>query len=89
MSAVDDRFYMIENMHGLNASRIVRESHAAAIDMIENICKDEKIDCEFERLDGYLFLSDTDSMSTLEKELEAAERAGWSNVRVRPTPHSC
>ena len=38
------------------ASRLAAESHKAAVDRIEQIVSEEKIDCDFERLDGYLFL---------------------------------
>jgi hypothetical protein len=37
-------------------------------------------DCDFERLDGYLFVPPGDSMDELDKELEAAHRAGLTEV---------
>jgi glycine/D-amino acid oxidase-like deaminating enzyme/nitrite reductase/ring-hydroxylating ferredoxin subunit len=40
----------------------------------------EKIDCDFARLDGYLFLAEGDRVATLERELDAAHRAGLGNV---------
>jgi hypothetical protein len=40
----------------------------------------ERIDCDFERLDGYLFLAQGDKKQTLEDELIAAHRAGLSRV---------
>ena len=55
--AVDDRYYEIERLHGAEGARFVAESHAAAIHRIEAIAAKEEIDCDFERLDGYLFLS--------------------------------
>src|SRR4051812_23145242 len=64
-SAIDDRFYEIERIHGLDGSRIQYESHAAAIDRIEKIVQDEGINCDFERLDGYLFLGEGDKEQTL------------------------
>src|SRR3954471_905776 len=45
-SAIDDRFMEIEKHHGQDGSRIAYESHAAAIDTIERISRDEGIDCE-------------------------------------------
>src|SRR5579871_2580568 len=53
-SAIDDRFIEIERLHGEEGSRLAYESHAAAIDMIERIACDEKIDCEFARVNAYL-----------------------------------
>src|SRR5258708_3297895 len=52
-SAIDDRFLHIEKDLGKEASRVQYQSHAAAIDAIEKICADEKIDCDFKRLSGY------------------------------------
>jgi glycine/D-amino acid oxidase-like deaminating enzyme/nitrite reductase/ring-hydroxylating ferredoxin subunit len=79
-SAIDDRFLEIERIHGVEGSRIQYESHAAAIDRIEQIVHDENIPCDFKRLDGYLFLGEGDTPDTLDKELEAARRAGFTDV---------
>src|SRR3954447_18322723 len=54
-SAQDDRFTEIERLHGVEGSRVAYESHAAAIDLIESIVRDEKIPCDFARVDGLLF----------------------------------
>ena len=54
-SAIDDRFTEIERLHGEEGSRICYQSHAAAVDMIESISRDENIACEFRRVNGYLF----------------------------------
>src|SRR5919198_5508780 len=54
--ALDDRYYNLEKAHGIERSRIAAESHTAAINLIESIVNEEKIDCDFERGDGCLFL---------------------------------
>ncbi len=79
-SAIDDRFSEIERLHGQEGARLAAESHAAAIDCIERIVQRENIDCAFERVDGYLFLADTDDPRLLERELEGARRAGIAGV---------
>lgn len=85
--ALDDRYYDIEKFHGKRGAKIAAESHTAAIDMIENIVRDEKIDCDFERLDGYLFLDPTDNERSLERELAATHRAGISGTeRAKHSP---
>jgi glycine/D-amino acid oxidase-like deaminating enzyme len=76
VSAMDDRYYELERLHGRIAARIAAESHTAAIARIESLAVAESIDCEFARVDGYLFLADGDKRETLEKELAAAQRAG-------------
>src|SRR5204863_5245846 len=55
-NALDDRFYELERLFGEEGSRLAGESHTAAIDRVEEIVRTENIDCEFERLEGYLFL---------------------------------
>jgi glycine/D-amino acid oxidase-like deaminating enzyme/nitrite reductase/ring-hydroxylating ferredoxin subunit len=79
-SAIDDRFTEIERLHGEDGSRICYESHAAAIDMIESIARDQAIDCEFRRVNGYLFPAPNDAPDELDKELQAACRAGFKSV---------
>jgi len=74
--ALDDRYYEIEKTFGEDGSRKAAESHTAAIDLIEKIVKEEEIDCEFERVYGYLFLHSTDTEEKLKKELEATQKAG-------------
>src|SRR2546429_4167514 len=75
-NALDDRFYELERLFGDEGSRLAAESHTAAIDRIEQIVTEEKIDCEFERLDGYLFIPPNGRMKVLDDELPAAHRAG-------------
>jgi glycine/D-amino acid oxidase-like deaminating enzyme/nitrite reductase/ring-hydroxylating ferredoxin subunit len=50
------------------------------IHRIEAIVKKEKIDCDFERLDGYLFLPPGSKKELLDRELAAAHRAGLNDV---------
>ena len=83
-NAIDDRYFKIEDWHGIAGSRLAAESHTAAIDRIESILNDEKIACDFERLDGYLLGTPGESAELLEKELLAARRAGLSQVELLP-----
>ncbi|MEY2479910.1 MAG: hypothetical protein QOI04_837 [Verrucomicrobiota bacterium] len=86
VNALDDRFYDLEEMLGEECSRLCAESHSAAIDRIEAIVNEEKIDCDFEQLDGYLFLPPGGSVTDLKRELEAANRAGLAVERVDRIP---
>ena len=87
VSALDDRFYHLERLHGAEGARLAAESHAAAIDTIEQIVRDENIDCDFTRLDGYLFVPPGGDLAQLEDELQAAHRAGLTDVsRVERAP---
>ena len=87
VNALDDRYFEIESMHGEKGALLAAESHAAAIDRIEAIVAEENIDCEFERLDGYLFVPPGESTDVLDKELDAAHRAGLMEVeRIERAP---
>jgi glycine/D-amino acid oxidase-like deaminating enzyme/nitrite reductase/ring-hydroxylating ferredoxin subunit len=79
---LDDRYFELEKLHGREGARLAADSHTAAIDRIETIVKQEHIDCDFARVDGYLFLAEGDTRETLERELEAAHRAGLRAVRL-------
>lgn len=81
-SAQDDRFYELERLHGQEATRLIYQSHAAAIDMIERIVADEKIDCDFRRVDGYLFVRPGEDDDELQRELEASRRAGCTDATL-------
>jgi glycine/D-amino acid oxidase-like deaminating enzyme/nitrite reductase/ring-hydroxylating ferredoxin subunit len=81
-AALDDMYQKIEKLHGEDGARIAAESHTAAIDRIESIASLEDIDCDFERVDGYLFLSPGDDRNILQRELEAAHRAGLSDAEI-------
>lgn len=80
--ALDDRYYNLEEKHGLDGARNAANSHTAAIDLIESIIKEEKISCDFERLEGFLFLDPTDRKESLKKELEATHRAGIVTTEI-------
>ncbi len=79
-NALDDRYFEIERLHGENGARLAAASHAAAIDRIASIVQAENIDCDFARVDGYLFVPPGEDAEILERELRAAHRAGLRGV---------
>jgi glycine/D-amino acid oxidase-like deaminating enzyme/nitrite reductase/ring-hydroxylating ferredoxin subunit len=84
-SALDDRFTELEKLHGSEGARLAAESHAAAIDRIEAVARDEGISCDFARVDGYLFAPRDEQRDVLDRELAAARRAG---LEVEPLPRA-
>ena len=86
-AALDDRYYDIENIFGEEGSRIAAESHTAAIDWVESTIKNENIDCDFERVAGYLFLHPSDKEENLQKEFEATQKAGLKTEWLSQTHH--
>ncbi len=85
-SAQDDRLFTIEDEHGETGARLAAASHAAAIDWIERVGREESIDCDFRRVPGYLFLGPEDDPETLDRELHAAHRAGLACERLEGAP---
>jgi glycine/D-amino acid oxidase-like deaminating enzyme/nitrite reductase/ring-hydroxylating ferredoxin subunit len=88
-SEIDDQYFSIESLHGEDGARIAAQSQIGAIDKIEEIVRELSIECNFERVDGYLFTDKDESGDDLKKELEAAKRAGIPGVELlEQIPHS-
>ncbi|HEY8151899.1 MAG TPA: FAD-dependent oxidoreductase [Vicinamibacteria bacterium] len=85
-SALDDRFYRLEHLHGEEGARLAAQSHAAAIDRIESIAAADDIACDFARVDGYLFVAPGKAADELDREAEAARRAGLDVQKVPRAP---
>ncbi|HYX80861.1 MAG TPA: FAD-dependent oxidoreductase [Gemmatimonadales bacterium] len=84
--AMDNSYTIVESRRGAEITRLAAASHLAAIDRIEAIALAEAIDCDFERVEGFLFLPPGEKIKTLEDELEAARRAGAPVKRVPRAP---
>lgn len=79
-NALDDYYSRLAKLFGDDGARSAAESHTAAIQRIEAIVELEDIDCDFERLDGFLFLSEGDKRKLLEDELEATHQVGLTDT---------
>ncbi|WP_218920169.1 FAD-dependent oxidoreductase [Chondromyces crocatus] len=79
-SAMDEGFEQLIRLFGHEGAQLAYESHASAIDTIEAITRGEGIECEFARVDGYLFLGAGQAPDLLDRELEAATRLGFPGV---------
>jgi glycine/D-amino acid oxidase-like deaminating enzyme/nitrite reductase/ring-hydroxylating ferredoxin subunit len=75
-NALDDRYYILEKTFGKDHTKLIAQSHTEAIRFIEYTAKTENIECEFERVSGYLFLHPSDKEESILKEYEAAKNAG-------------
>lgn len=84
--ALDGRYFHLEKIFGREGARQAAESHFSAVDYVERIVKEEKIACDFERVDGHLFLAPDDSLETLDKEFAAVQRTGKRIVKVPESP---
>jgi glycine/D-amino acid oxidase-like deaminating enzyme/nitrite reductase/ring-hydroxylating ferredoxin subunit len=86
VSANDDYFHELEGTHGQDGARLVYQSHQSAIDRIGEIVAAERLDCGYERVDGYWIGSPERGTDFLQRECEAARRAGAAADLVDRVP---
>jgi hypothetical protein len=61
-------------------------SHCSAIDRIKRTVVEERIQCDFLRVDGYLFLAPGHPEDVLDRKHASARRAGLDVVRIGRAP---
>jgi glycine/D-amino acid oxidase-like deaminating enzyme/nitrite reductase/ring-hydroxylating ferredoxin subunit len=79
-AVLDDRFSHLEKLFGRERTQLAVESHKAAIDLIETILRGESIECDFERVPGYLMSTRGDQLPLLRDEEAASRWAGFPDV---------
>lgn len=82
VNVLDDRYYRLNKFHGIKKSSLAIQSHTAAISQVEQIISDEKIDCDFMRVNGYLFSGRQQDQEEIEKEFEAMKEAGLPLIEL-------
>lgn len=85
--ALDSSYARLEKIHGEAGIKLIAKSHEAALKKVREIIAKEKIECDLERVNGYLFSASDDitkytlqnnrekSHQQLNIELEAISRA--------------
>src|SRR5258708_19213881 len=84
----DELMSEMQKIKGEEQSKLFYESQAAAVDRIEEIQKNEGIDCDFRRLDGYLFQGDDMPADIIDEELDAVRAVGAPVERLVGVPLS-
>jgi glycine/D-amino acid oxidase-like deaminating enzyme len=82
----DDLMSEMQKIKGKEQSKLFYESQAAAVDRIEEIKNKEAIDCDFRRLDGYLFQGDGMPPDPIDEELDAVRAVGAPVDRLVGVP---
>ena len=87
-SVIDDRFSRLKSIRGADNAKLAYQAHATAIDTIEGIARDEGIDCDFAREDGYLFPAGRNAPETMNDEDKAVKELGipYERVNLAPVP---
>lgn len=86
VTALDERYYNYEKIFNEEKTKLIAESHRTAIDFVEHTIKTENIDCDFKRVNGYLFRHSSDVEDALQKELESTLKAGIETKAILSTP---
>jgi glycine/D-amino acid oxidase-like deaminating enzyme/nitrite reductase/ring-hydroxylating ferredoxin subunit len=73
---LDTRYQTLESRFGREGSALAAKSSRAAIEQIAALDAKLFLKADFERLPGYLYTERQDHVEALERELEAARRAG-------------
>ncbi|GMA14195.1 FAD-binding oxidoreductase (plasmid) [Deinococcus metallilatus] len=84
-ASLDFRYFELASIHGEERTRLIAQSHSAAIDEIERIAREEDIGCDFLRVPGFLFAPPDQREDLLhEHELGAMQNAGLKVRLVKP-----
>ncbi|CAI5463925.1 unnamed protein product [Closterium sp. Yama58-4] len=80
----DDYYSVLERLFGRRRAALVGRSHVAAIDWVERVVREHGIECEFERVDGYLFPHDNSDEANRKmlEELAACGRIGLADTSL-------
>ncbi|MEA1014219.1 FAD-dependent oxidoreductase [Sphingosinicella sp. LY1275] len=73
---LDDFYSELIRVRGADEARLYHDSQVAAVNRIEAICRDEGIDADFARVDGYLFPAEAEHRADLEEEYQACQTIG-------------
>jgi glycine/D-amino acid oxidase-like deaminating enzyme/nitrite reductase/ring-hydroxylating ferredoxin subunit len=85
-SSVDDYYHVLERRFGRKGAQRCFEAHAAAVDAIEQNTQMFGIDCDFRRVDAYLWVPSGQSRRILKKERDASRRVGLGCEDVERAP---
>jgi glycine/D-amino acid oxidase-like deaminating enzyme/nitrite reductase/ring-hydroxylating ferredoxin subunit len=82
----DDLMSEMAKLRGSDLAKGFYQSQAAAVTRIEQISKAEGIDCDFRRLNGYLFQGRRQPADIIDEELEAVRAVGAPVNRLVGVP---
>lgn len=84
--SLDTRYHTLISRFGIDGAKAVAASQEVAINRIAGFVEELHIDCQFDRLPGYLFAEDEGAAGELAKEEEAAARIGLGVEPVTSLP---
>ena len=85
----DTGFTYVERHSGLDKARLAAHAHMAAIERVGRLASDHGIECQYQRVNGYLFAHDDSANAYVDDELDVARKcaeAAWMPERLRESP---
>jgi glycine/D-amino acid oxidase-like deaminating enzyme len=76
----------LEKMVGTHHAKMYGQANQAAVNLVERIIRDEKIDCEWERADNYVFTDNPKYVAKFKAEAELSKKFGLPADYVKGTP---
>ena len=73
---LDDFYAELIKVRGEDEARLLHDSQVAAVNRVEAICRDEGIDADFRRLDGFLIPTEEGPIADLHEEFDACRSIG-------------
>ena len=83
---IDDFYFEVVDAHGASVAKRYFESQKAALDRIEAICTEERISCDFARVDLFYLASDRHGRAALKKEQRALRELGIAELDIADAP---
>jgi glycine/D-amino acid oxidase-like deaminating enzyme/nitrite reductase/ring-hydroxylating ferredoxin subunit len=75
----------VERDHGSDAARAYAAANAAGVGLIKDLVQRYQLACDLEPADSYVYATTADGVRQLERERDAAERAGLPMLLVEET----
>ncbi|MEP7052676.1 MAG: FAD-dependent oxidoreductase [Pseudomonadota bacterium] len=85
-AVLDRRYYELADMHGDDSTWRIAKSHLSGIAHLERVINRYAIECDFERLSGFLCANDATQERALQREHDLASAAGLRCELVRQAP---
>lgn len=83
-TVVDTRLQDLVPRFGLKGAKLGWDSQMEAVRLIESIARDERISCELERLDAYLYANEPGEEDALREEVRLARKIGYEAREADP-----
>lgn len=84
-SSIDTKLSDLKKIYGISTVKKIVDSHEQAINKIEEIIKDEKIECEFTRVMNYSIAFKNETLEQLKKEKNILDDIGYKSRMVLPS----